>query len=78
MVSTNLNKIQEMVHLLSYREQLLLIEYLANNLRSVDIPDKPYPELHLAEMSRDNEIQCELKQINREFSVAEADGLENI
>jgi len=50
MPSPVLNKIQQMVELLSYQEQLLLIEYLANHLQKVNIPEKSNFEIKLALM----------------------------
>ncbi|MEQ8169109.1 MAG: hypothetical protein ABRQ38_09455 [Candidatus Eremiobacterota bacterium] len=78
MPSPVLNKIQQMVELLSYQEQLLLIEYLANHLQKVNIPGKSNLEIELALMAEDVEIQAELEKIDKEFVLAENDGLENI
>ena len=78
MPSPVLNKIQQMIDLLSYQEQLLLIEYLANHLQKVNIPEKSNLEIELALMAKDVEVQAELEKIDKEFVLTENDGLENI
>ncbi len=78
MPSPVLSKIQQMVELLSYQEQLLLIEYLANHLQKVNIPEKSNFEIELALMAKDVEIQAELDKIDKEFILTENDGLEHI
>jgi len=74
MPSPVLSKIQQMVELLSYQEQLLLIEYLANHLQKVNIPEKSNFEIELALMAKDVEIQAELDKIDKEFILTENDG----
>jgi len=79
MSSTVLSQIERTISHLSYDEQLWLIEQLAHNLRKVE-SDSVEPaafESRLAEMATDPEIQAELQEIDREFAVTEADGLES-
>ena len=79
MSSTVLSQIERTISHLSYDEQLWLIEQLAHNLRKVesDSVEQTAFESQLAEMATDPEIQAELQEIDREFAVTEADGLES-
>ena len=77
MPSPVLNKIQQMVELLSYQEQLLLIEYLANHLQKVNIPEKSNFEIEITLTAKDVVIQAELDKIDKEFVLTENDGLEH-
>ena len=56
-----------------------LHRHLAHNLRKVesDSVEQTAFESQLAEMATDPEIQAELQEIDREFAVTEADGLES-
>ena len=56
-----------------------LHRHLAHNLRRVesDSVEQAAFESQLAEMATDPEIQAELREIDREFAVTEADGLES-
>ena len=57
-------------------EQLLLIERLSHRIRK-NIAITTDIEFQLREMAVDPEIQRELQEIEREFSVTEQDGLNN-
>lgn len=76
-----LEQIEGMINRLSREEQLWLIELLAHRLREESIgienSHKDKLESQLVAMASDPEIQAELQEINREFVVTEADGLEN-
>ena len=58
---------------------ITLHRHLAHNLRKVesDSVEQAAFENRLAEMATDPEIQAELQEIDREFAVTEADGLES-
>jgi len=79
MSSTVLIQIERTISHLSHDEQLWLIEQLAHNLQKVesDAVEQTAFESQLAEMATDPEIQAELREIDREFAVTEADGLES-
>ena len=70
-------EIEMKVNLLSREEQLKLIERLAQNLRTSTNRYSSVEENQLAAMASDPEIRSELKKIEKEFAVAEMDGLEN-
>lgn len=70
-----LTQIQETINHLSSDEQLWLIEWLAHRIRARTIAQSVW-ESQLADMAADPEIQGELKMIDAEFAIAEADGLE--
>lgn len=65
--------IESQIAQLSQAEQILLIEKLAQCLRT---GDQTAWEDDLAAMAADPEIQAELRQINQEFAGTEQDGLE--
>ena len=70
-----LSQLEENIYELSLDEQLWLIERLAQHIRTVMI-EKDGLEAQLITMANDPEIQDELRMIEAEFAVAEADGLE--
>ncbi|MBT9162849.1 MAG: hypothetical protein AAGB97_09885 [Dehalococcoidia bacterium] len=87
MRSPVLSEIERVIDHLSREEQLWLIGQLAHRLREDSLKsglvEKSFPafartsfESQLAAMATDPEIRAELKTINREFAVTEADGLE--
>lgn len=78
MDSSELIDIEQKIRELSQKEQLWLIERLAHNLRESSLKDQDIVENQLAAMARDSEIQKELKTINKEFAVADLDGLESL
>ena len=82
MSSAVLSEIEKTVSHLPPNEQLWLIEQLVHHLRedllkSDDVEQATF-ERELAAMAADSEIQNELKKIDQEFVVTEADGLEKL
>ncbi len=79
MLAIILNEIEEKVSQLSREEQLWLIERLVRRLRedskSQNSFDREFFDNQLIAMANDPEIQAELKQIEQEFAITEADGL---
>ena len=69
-----LSALEEHISRLPLEEQLLLIERVSYRIRK-NIVGKTAIELQLSEMAVDPEIQRELQEIEREFSVTERDGL---
>jgi len=63
---------------LSIPEQLWLIERLVHRVHEATLNNRSDLDQQLALMADDPEIQSELRSIEREFSNAEADGLEMI
>jgi hypothetical protein len=63
---------------LSIPEQLSLIERLVHRVHEATLSDRGDLDQQLARMADDPEIQSELRNIEREFSRAEADGLETV
>jgi len=79
MLAIILNEIEQKVSQLSHEEQLWLIERLVRRLREGSKnhnPSKPdFFDAQLAAMANDPEIRAELRQIEEEFAITEADGL---
>ncbi len=75
---TALTDLEDRIDRLTIDEQLCLMERLARRLRKSRLEDQPVLDHELAAMAADPEIQRELKAIEEEFAVAEADGLEQI
>lgn len=71
-----LSELEENISRLPIDEQLLLIERVSHRIRK-NISDKQDIDTQLSEMASDPEIQRELQEIEREFSVTEQDGLGN-
>ncbi|MDA0747265.1 MAG: hypothetical protein O2954_12155 [bacterium] len=69
-----LSELEENISRLSVDEQLLLIERVSHRIRK-NISGKQDIDIQLSEMASDPEIQRELQDIEREFSVTEQDGL---
>ena len=63
---------------LSISEQLWLIERLVHRIHEATLKNRNDLDHQLALMATDPEIQSELQNIEREFSHAEADGLETV
>lgn len=61
---------------LSISEQLWLIERLARRVHEATLNSRSDVDKQLALMAHDPEIQSEMRNIEQEFSHAEADGLE--
>ena len=74
--SNSLQTIEKELPQLSQKEQLWLIEHLAQHLRK----EQRREEFRVAmeAMANDPEIQAENRRIEAEFSVAESDGLEGL
>ena len=77
MKSSSLADIEQQIAKLTPDEQLLLIERLIHRLRSNGLAEEMAWEKDLAAMATDPEIQSEIRKIDAEFRVTEADGLEN-
>lgn len=83
MTSPTLSEIEKSISLLSYEEQLWLVERIIHNLRftrtSNNLSNKPHNfEEQLSQMANDPAIQEELKVIDREFAITEMDGLSEL
>lgn len=81
MISQTLVEIERSISSLSIEEQLLLLERIACRVREKTyiankLANAKYLEAEIAEMANDPDIQVEIVAINREFIVAEMDGLE--
>lgn len=70
-----LPQLERNIQSLSLQEQLSLLEWLVQTIRTHTVFDQPSIENELAEMAADPEIQTEIKAIESEFEFAEADGL---
>jgi len=78
MLAIILNELEQKVSLLSHEEQLWLIERLVRRLREGSNNNSSKPDFfddQLAAMANDPEIRAELRQIDEEFAITEADGL---
>ncbi len=78
MISAVTNQVEELINHLSYQERLWLIERLARRLRE-DAASQFLSASHdwqsdIALMAADPQIQAELRAIEQEFAVTEADG----
>ena len=83
MTSPTLSEIEKFISLLSYEEQLWLLERIIHNLRVTRIGNNPSSkqetwEQELSLMANDPAIQKELNAINREFTITEMDGLSEL
>lgn len=81
MISQTLVEIERSISFLSIEEQLWLLERIACRVREKTyiankLANAKYLEAEIAEMANDPDIQVEIVAINREFIVAEMDGLE--
>jgi hypothetical protein len=76
MTTPTLERIEAAIAQLSLAEQLWLMERLAHRIRTRTLQTPTVPESELAAMAHDPAIQRELQQINAEFAVTEADGLD--
>jgi hypothetical protein len=80
MTCPTLSQIEQFIRLLSYEEQLWLVEQIIHNLRvtrsSDHLSNQPQTfEQQLSIMANDPAIQEELKAIDWEFAITEMDGL---
>jgi hypothetical protein len=71
-------QIEEGFNQLSIPEQLWLIERLVHRVHQATLNNRSDLNRQLALMADDPEIQSEMRNIEREFSQAEADGLETV
>ena len=71
-------QIEDGFNQLSIPEQLWLIERLVHCVHEATLNNRSDLDQQLALMADDPEIQSELRNIEREFSHAEADGLETV
>jgi hypothetical protein len=76
MSNSALTQIEDGFKRLSASEQQLLIERLVRHLNETTAKRTSELDQQLALMASDPEIQDELEKIEREFSYADADGLE--
>lgn len=72
------SQIEDGFNHLSISEQLLLIERLVHRVHEATLKNRSDLDQQLTLMANDPEIQSELQDIEREFSHAEADGLETL
>jgi hypothetical protein len=77
MSSPVLNEIEQRIDQLSFDEQLLLLEQLAQRIRRAKHADRSAPADDLTAMAADPDIQRELREIDEEFRATEMDGLED-
>jgi hypothetical protein len=75
-MTSALETIENAIDQLSLPDQLLLMERLAGRIRSLALGTPVIDESALAAMAVDPAIQRELRQIESEFSITEADGLD--
>lgn len=71
---SQLSELEENISQLPLDEQLLLMERLSHRIRR-NFTAKTDMDAQLSEMASDPEIQREIQEIEREFSVTEQDGL---
>ena len=76
MNASAISKIEDSFNQLSLTEQLRLIERLVQRVRENMAGDETTFEVQLTAMAADPEIQSKLQQIEAEFVLTEADGLE--
>jgi hypothetical protein len=75
MSNSIVRQIEDGFNQLSIPEQLWLIERLVHHVHEATLNNRSDLDQQLALMASDPEIQSELRNIEREFSHAEADGL---
>lgn len=68
-------EIEEKIDMLSNEEQLLLIEHIAHVLRKTNLEKQVMQDNELNSMALDPEIQNEIRQIDKDFTITESDGL---
>jgi hypothetical protein len=76
--SHQLAEIERQINSLPRKDQLWLIERLAQQLRETDPGRQSVSEDDLAAMASDPEVQREIRAINAEFGPTEQDGLEGL
>jgi hypothetical protein len=75
-LSPRLKRAESYVTELSFVEQLWLMEWLAQHIREAALRASQAKYAALATMAADADIQREMRDINSEFLVTEADGLD--
>ena len=78
MSSVALTEIERRLDELSLDEQVRLLERLATRVRQLTTAKNDGVDAELAAMAADPDIQRELRAIEEEFRVTEADGLETL
>jgi hypothetical protein len=78
MSSAAITEIEKRLDELSLDEQLWLLERLASRVRQRAADKRKDLAADLAAMAADPDIQRELKAIDAEFRITEADGLETV
>lgn len=78
MNSSGLLQIEIKINQLSQGEQLWLIERIVHRLRKSDKKERSDVDSQLAAMAHDPEIQEEMQNIEKEFALTEANGLEKL
>jgi hypothetical protein len=77
-MTPTLETIEAAIDQLSVTEQLMLMERLASRIRARALRRVPVTDSDLEAMASDPAIQHELRQIEAEFAVTEADGLDRV
>ena len=75
MITPTVDTLEAAIEQLSLSEQLLLMERLASRIRSRTLRPQVATDTDLTEMANDPAIREELRLIEAEFALTEADGL---
>jgi hypothetical protein len=75
MNNSALTRIENDIMQLSFAEQIWLLERLAHSIREQALKKDNNSDSLLEQMADDPEIQREMRAINDEFRIADADGL---
>jgi hypothetical protein len=75
MTTTTVDHLTAAIEELSLADQLLLLERLAQRIRVRTAPALVDDDAALDALAADPNVQRELRRINEEFAVADADGL---
>lgn len=78
MTTSLLERLEADIERLSLTDQLWLMERLAHRIRARARPTARVAESDLSAMANDLTIQQELQQIDAEFAITEADGLDTV
>ncbi len=76
-MNPDLVRVEAAIDLLSFSEQLWLMERLAQRIRERSPCVPKVDDQEIEDMARDPAIRCELRDIEAEFSMVERDGLED-
>jgi hypothetical protein len=77
MNDSRLSQLEATVDGLSRSEQLWLMERLVQRIRQWSLPAPTLSDEEIARMAADPAIQRELNEIEREFALADSDGLDD-